>query len=942
MTNPTAPFILVDGSGFIFRAFHALPPLTRPSDGTPVGAVYGFANMLIKLMGDYPAAPILVVFDVSRKSFRTEMYPEYKAHRPPPPEELVPQFPLIRDAVRAFGLPAVELENYEADDLIASYTRAALAAGRIVEIVSGDKDLMQLIKPGVTFYDPMKGKIIGMPEVAEKFGVAPEKVGDVLALMGDSSDNVPGAPGIGPKTAAELITTYGDLETLLARAGEIKQPKRREAIINNAALIRLSRQLVALDEQAPLPLPLDQITPPQADKAALLDWLQQQGFKALVARLGGAVPVSSIPPPASLRSAPSPASGRGEEGAAAVPSPASGGGLGRGHAAQLPFGPYACVDTLDQLQDWVSRAFAAGVIAIDTETDSLTPSTTTLVGISLAVAVGEACYIPLHHRSEGLLSTGPLQQIPLAEAVAVLKPLLEDKSVLKIGQNMKFDWQVFAQHGIDVAPYDDTMLLSYVLDNGLHGHGMDELSEKFLGHKPIAFAEVCGSGKSLITFDQVPLDKATAYSAEDADVTLRLWHVFKPRLAAEKQVELYETIERPLVRTVAEMERAGVLVDAGILRKLSQDFAVRMNGFEAEIHALAGHPFNVGSPKQLGEVLFDQMQLTGGSKGKAGAWSTDADTLEDLAAQGHAIAEKVLSWRMFQKLRSTYTESLPQQIDPRTGRVHTAFSLAGTVTGRLSSSDPNLQNIPIRTEDGRSIRRAFVAAEGNVLISADYSQIELRLLAHVANIPALKQAFVDGVDIHAKTASEVFGVPLAGMTSELRRRAKAINFGIVYGISAFGLARQLSIPQGEAANFIKIYFERFPELKTYMDNMKEQCRQQGYVETLFGRKCHLPGITDKNQARRSFAERQAINAPLQGTAADIIKRAMNHMPSALRQAGLSARMLLQVHDELLFEVPAAEAAATASVVKSVMEGAAALSVPLTVEVGTGPSWAEAH
>lgn len=921
MTTAHAPLILVDGSGFIFRAFHALPPLTRPGDGTPVGAVYGFANMLVKLMADYPGAPILVVFDVSRKSFRTDLYAEYKAHRPPPPEELIPQFPLIREAVRAFGLPTVELENYEADDLIAAYTRAALEAGRTVEIVSGDKDLMQLIKPGVTFYDPMKGKMIGPPEVAEKFGVTPDKVGDVLALMGDSSDNVPGAPGIGPKTAAELIGLYGDLETLLARAHEIKQPKRREAIVNNIEIIRLSRKLVALDEEAPLPLPLEAIAPAVIDKPLLLEWLRVQGFKALVTRLGGASAAAVVSAPPLPKT---------ESGAPFTPQP------------QSPFGPYVCVQTVEVLKDWIARAFAAGVIAIDTETDSLTPSTTTMVGISLAVAAGDACYIPLNHVSEGLLSDGVLTQIPQTEAVALLKPLLEDPAVLKVGQNMKFDWQVFAQHGIAVAPYDDTMLLSFVLDNGLHGHGMDELSEKFLGHKPIAFSEVCGSGKSMITFDHVPLDKATDYSAEDADVTLRLWQLFKPRLVTEKQTNLYETIERPLVKTIAEMERCGVLVDATVLRRLSQDFAVKMNALEAEIHALAGHSFNVGSPKQLGEVLFDQMQLPGGSKGKAGAWSTDADVLDDLAAQGHAIAEKVLGWRMYQKLRSTYTETLPQQIDQRTGRVHTAFSLAGTVTGRLSSSDPNLQNIPIRTEDGRSIRRAFVAPDGMVLLSADYSQIELRLLAHVANIPALKQAFIEGVDIHAKTASEVFGVPLPEMTPELRRRAKAINFGIVYGISAFGLARQLSIPQGEAAAFIKIYFERFPELKTYMEQMKAQCREQALVETLFGRKCHIPSIADKNAARRNFAERQAINAPLQGTAADIIKRAMNQMPQALCGAKLSARMLLQVHDELLFEVPKAEVEETSALVKRIMEGAAALSVPLIVEVGTGPNWAESH
>jgi len=933
------PLILVDGSGFIFRAYHALPPLSRPGDGTPVGAVYGFCAMLHRLIASHVGSPMLVIFDVSRKSFRTELYPAYKAHRPPAPEDLVPQFPIIREAVRAFGLPALELENYEADDLIASYARAAVERGMEVHIVSSDKDLMQLIRPGVTLVDPLKNKDIGLAEVADKFGVPPDKVGDVLALMGDSSDNVPGAPGIGPKTAAELINTYGDLETLLARAHEIKQPKRRESIINNTDIIRLSRKLVALDEQAPLPLPMDELPSPHPDNSGLLGFLQHQGFRSLVSKiekeLGQTAPVLAHNPAPSVSAAT-------PELAEAPPALSR---LSEAHLAAA-YGPYECVQDLPTLQRWVAHAQAAGVIAVDTETNSLTPCTTTMVGISLAVAPGQACYIPLAHVSaaagELALAADRPPQLALADIVSALKPLLEDPAVLKVGQNLKFDLQVFAQHGIHVSPFDDTMLLSYVVDNGLHGHGMDELSEKFLDHKTILYADVCGSGKSQITFDQVPLDQATAYAAEDADVTLRLWHSFKPRLVAERMTTLYETIERPIVPVIAQMESTGVMVDPGVLRQLSQSFAIRMNAFEREVMALAGCEFNIGSPKQLGEVLFDKLGLPGGEKGKTGAYSTGAEVLEGLAEQGHAIAQKVLEWRMFAKLRSTYTEALPQAIDPRTGRVHTAFSLVGTTTGRLSSSDPNLQNIPIRTEEGRSIRRAFVAPAGHQLLSVDYSQIELRLVAHVAGIPALKQAFVDGIDIHAKTASEVFGVPLAEMTPELRRRAKAINFGIIYGISAFGLARQLGIAQGEASEYIKLYFARFPELKAYMESTKELCRAQGYVETLFGRRCHIPTIAEKNPARRAFAERQAINAPLQGTAADIIKRAMIRMNPALQAAGLSARMVLQVHDELLFEVPEAQLQATAALVKQVMEGAATLSVPLTAEAGMAANWADAH
>lgn len=919
----TATLVLIDGSGFIFRAFHALPPLTRPTDGVPVGAVYGFSNMLSKTLESYPNAVPLVVFDAGRESFRTKLYPHYKANRPPPPEELIPQFPLVREAVAAFNVPSVELAGYEADDLIAAYAMAAKRAGQEVVIITSDKDLMQLIADGIAIYDPLKNKPIGLAEVADKFGVTPDLVGDVLALAGDTSDNVPGAPGIGVKTAAQLLAQFGTLEALLAGASTIPQPKRRETLVNFADQIRLSRKLVALDDTCPLPLPLESLSPVVPDANKLASWLLAQGFKTLAARLGARVIASATSTAALTTSSPQ---------AASVSI-----------APQQPFGPYPCLSTVAELEVWVHEARAQGFVAVDCETDSLQPSSATLVGFSLATAAGKACYVPLAHRTgEGLLAEKVAGQMDLNAALSTLKPLLEDPAVLKIGQNLKFDWQVFAAHGICITPWDDTMLLSFVLDNGLHGHGMDELSELMLGHKPIPYSEVCGKGKGQITFDEVPLDKATAYAAEDADVTLRLWQILKPRLVQDHQTTLYETVERPLVQVVAEMEQTGILIDPAVLRAQSQMFAEKMAALEEVCYRLVGRSFNLASPKQLGEILFDEMGLEGGTKGKAGAWSTDSDVLETLAAQGHEIAERVLEWRGYQKLRSTYTEALPQQISPRTGRVHTAYSLAGTLTGRLSSSDPNLQNIPIRTEEGRAIRTAFIAPEGHVLLSVDYSQIELRLMADMANVAALKDAFTHGLDIHAKTASEVFGVPLDQMTPELRRRAKAINFGIIYGISAFGLARQLSIPQGEAGAFIKLYFERFPEIKTFMERMKDDARRQGYVETLFGRRCHIIGINDKNQARRGYGERQAINAPLQGTAADIIKKAMIRLPNALKAAGLGAKMLLQVHDELIFEVKADEAEATAALVKSVMEGVVMLSIPLTCEAGIGKNWGAAH
>ena len=911
---------LVDGSGFIFRAYHAIRPMTRP-DGTPVNAVYGFTTMLMKLIDDTDADHVAVIFDAARKTFRNDIYPDYKANRPPAPDDLIPQFALVREATRAFNVACIEMENYEADDLIATYARQAREKGAQVTIVSSDKDLMQLVGDGVALFDAMKDRMIGPDAVAEKFGVGPDKVIEVQALAGDSSDNVPGVPGIGVKTAAQLIAEYGDLETLLARAEEIKQPKRRQSLIDNAEMARVSKRLVTLRDDVPVPDSIESFAVAQPNAETLLGFLRDNAFRSLIPKIESRL-------------------------AAATGAPAS-------LPAERPEA-YELVQDEAALKAWVEAAFSNGFVAVDTETDSLDSMRANLVGVSLALP-GRACYIPLAHKGapsqgsfdfgEGGSDSGDAPpQVPLKRAIAILKPLLEADSVLKIGQNIKYDRQVLIRHGIDIAPIDDTMLLSVVLEGGAHGHGMDELALLHLGHQTIKYKEVVGSGKAQVTFDRVPLDVARDYAAEDADVTLRLHALLKPRLLEEKLVTVYETLERPLVPILERMERHGIRVDAAELKRLSDDFTARMGDLEAEIHTLAGHEFNVGSPKQLGEVLFDEMSLPGGKKGKTGAYATGADVLENLAGQGHDLPARVLDWRQLAKLKSTYADALLEQINPVTGRVHTSFAMAATSTGRLASSDPNLQNIPVRTEEGRKIRRAFVAEDGNVLLSADYSQIELRLLAHVAGIDALKQAFLDGLDIHAMTASQVFGVPIEGMDPMVRRKAKAINFGIIYGISGFGLARQLGIPQGEANAYIQAYFERYPGIKDYMEATKEQARKQGYVTTLFGRRCHVRGIADKNPNMRNFAERAAINAPIQGGAADVIKRAMVRLPAALEAAGLGtdARMLLQVHDELVFEVPKARLEETAAVVKAVMEGAARLDVPLVVDTGHARTWDEAH
>ncbi len=915
--------MLVDGSGFIFRAYHALPPMTRP-DGTPVNAVFGFTNMLTRLIKEHTGTHLAVIFDAGRLTFRNRLYDLYKAQRPEPPEELRPQFALVREATRAFGVPAIELEDWEADDLIASYAAAAVAAGGTATIISSDKDLMQLIRPGVAMQDPLKMRPIGLAEVMEKFGVPPEKMVEAQSLMGDSVDNVPGIPGIGPKTAAKLVLEFGDLESILAAAPAMKPSKMRDNLIAHADKARISRRLVELRDDAPLPMPIDAMAVAEPDRAVLSAFLTQQGFRSTLQRLGLEEDAQATAP-------------------APAPAPRPGINLDLFAAPEAPlrqstdgFGPYLCITDLDTLNAWIAEATAQGFVAVDTETDSLDARHAVMTGFSLALSPGRACYVPLRHKSDAA-------QIAVEDAVAALRRLLTDPSVLKIFQNAKYDMAVFAGAGIGkVAPFDDTMLISYALDAGAHGHGMDELSTLHLGHTPISYDSVTGTGKSRIPFAAVPLDAATAYAAEDADITLRLWQSLKPRLREQQALAIYEQEERRLVPVLLEMEAAGIKVDRADLQAMSLDFAARMAVMETEAHALAGEAFNLGSPKQLGEILFDRMKLPGGKRMKTGAWGTDASVLQDLADQGVELASKILEWRQLAKLKSTYADALVEQIDPATGRVHTSFAQAIAATGRLSSTDPNLQNIPIRTEEGSRIRRTFIAEPGHVLISADYSQIELRLLAHAADIPALKASFAAGEDIHARTASEVFGVPMAGMDSTTRRRAKAINFGIIYGISAFGLARQLQITPGEARQYIDAYFARYPEIRAYMTARVAEAKAHGYVLTAFGRKCWIAGIADKLAARRSYAERQAINAPLQGGAADVVKRAMVKLPAALAGAGLTARMLLQVHDELLFEAPEAEAPAVAELVRGVMQQAAQLSVPLLVETGIGRSWAEAH
>ncbi|MGB0192735.1 MAG: DNA polymerase I [Candidatus Micropelagos thuwalensis] len=940
---------LVDGSGYIFRAFHALPPLTRKSDKLPVGAVAGFCNMLVRLMDDMAAEEspthLAVIFDASGKTFRNDIYPDYKANRDAPPEDLIPQFPLVREAVKAFGIPSIELQGYEADDLIAAYTHAATQSGARVSIVSSDKDLMQLVTDRVNMIDTMKDRKIGPAEVLEKFEVGPERVIDVQSLAGDSVDNVPGVPGIGIKTAALLINEYGDLETLLERAEEIKQNKRRENLIEFAEQARISRELVTLRTDTPLPVDMSEmgLTPPEA--GMLMGFLKAMEFNTLTRRVSKRYDINADDYEASSDLAAKPtaisSSAATEKATSDLPPAMT-------DMPPIDSSAYECVTDMAVLDNWIEDIIATGYVAIDTETDGLDAVSCRLVGISLATRPGHACYIPLAHGiGEGLaLADDVPSQLAEADVLARLKPLLQDASIMKILQNAKFDLQVLGQRKIEVHPVEDTMLMSYALAAGQRGHGMDELSELYLGHKPISIKELLGTGKSQITFDQVPLEKATPYAAEDADITFRLWQMMRPELVKDSVVSVYQTTEKPLVPVIVDMEKNGICVDHNVLFRLSGEFAQKMAAMEEDIYKFAGETFNIASPKQLGDILFDKMGLPGGKKTKTGAWGTGADVLEGLAAEGHDLAAQVLEWRGLAKLKSTYTDALPEFINPETGRIHTSYSLASTTTGRLASSDPNLQNIPIRTEDGRRIRTAFVAEKGNLLVSADYSQIELRLLAHIADIDSLRQAFADGQDIHAMTASEMFGVPLADMTAETRRRAKAINFGIIYGISAFGLANQLGISRGEASDYIKAYFEKFPGIKDYMEAVKQEAHAQGYVSTLFGRRIYLREIDSKIPARRAFAERAAINAPIQGSAADIIRRAMIAMPPVLKKKSPKSRMLLQVHDELIFEAPESETDKLMQNVREVMQNACAprlsLSVPLVVEAQAAKNWDEAH
>ncbi|UWR88125.1 DNA polymerase I [Phaeobacter inhibens] len=924
---------LIDGSAFIFRAYHALPPLTRKSDGLPIGAVAGFCNMLHRYVegNTGPDAPthVAVIFDKGSHTFRNDLYDQYKANREAMPEDLRPQIPLTRTATEAFNIACKEQEGFEADDIIATLACQARDAGGRVTIISSDKDLMQLVGGGVEMLDAMKNKRIDTDGVFEKFGVGPDHVVDVQALAGDSVDNVPGAPGIGIKTAALLINEYGSLEDLLNRAEEIKQPKRRQTLIENRAQIELSKQLVQLDNNMELDFTLDDLGVRDPDADQLLSFLAEMEFRTLSKRVADQL---------------------GKEAPAIVDAPAQSTDTAEAATvADMPFdsSSYECIRDAEALKKWVAQIRERGWVAVDTETTGFDEMVVDLVGISLCVEPGSACYIPLTHKSgssDDLFGSDDLAdgQMPLQDALDLLKPVLEDNSILKIGQNMKYDAKIFARRGIDVAPIDDTMLMSYAMHAGQHGHGMDTLSERYLNHTPIPIKPLLGTGKSAITFDRVPIDDAVAYAAEDADITLRLWQLFKPQLHQSGVTTVYETLERPLVPVLARMEREGIKVDRDTLSRMSNAFAQKMAGLEAEIHELAGQNFNVGSPKQLGEILFDKLGMEGGKKGKTGAYATGADILEDLATE-HALPGLVLDWRQLSKLKSTYTDALQDHINAETGRVHTSYVQTGANTGRLASTDPNLQNIPIRSEEGRRIREAFVPEEGNVLLALDYSQIELRILAHVAGIDTLKQAFAEGQDIHALTASEMFNVPLEEMTPDIRRQAKAINFGVIYGISGFGLARNLRIPRAEAQDFIDRYFERFPGIRRYMDETVAFAKEHGHVQTLFGRKIHTPEISAKGP-RAGFAKRAAINAPIQGTAADVIRRAMIRMPAAI--AHLPARMLLQVHDELLFEVPEAAVEDTIETARQVMETAADpavhLDVKLVVDAGRGQNWAEAH
>ncbi len=913
--------ILVDGSGFVFRAFHAIPLMTDPS-GKPVNAVYGFTNMMIKLIRDRVASHMAVIFDAGRKTFRNDIYPAYKAHRPPPPEELIPQFSLVREVSKILELPTIEMAGWEADDLIASYAKAIVADGGRCTIISSDKDLMQLINEHIQMQDPIKEKIIKIDEVQAKFGVSPKEMISLQALMGDSVDNVPGVPGIGPKTAATLIREYGQLEDILAAIPIMKPSKRRDNLEANQDNARISYQLVRLKDDIPLPTPIDQLNCCKADPEKVTAWLQKHGFYSILSRWTKTSQNVTTTHHASQQKV----DFSSKQNQAVLTA---------------PYYHYKTIINITQLQKWIDQIQETHFCAVDTETDNLNALKANLVGLSLAIAPSKACYIPINHQLEGKLLKP--EQISLKDVIQHLNPILKDPSILKIFHNAKYDFLVLEHNGFcQPAPYDDTMIISYSLAAGEHRHGMDELAKRHLDHKTISYNELTGTGRKHIPFTQISIEKATEYAGEDADVTLRLWEILRPQLRTEHVLNLYEEIERPLIPILTKMEQDGVMIDASLLQKLSATFTEKMDEQEKEIYHIAGKKFNLASPKQLGEILFDQMNLPGGKRMKSGKWGTDVKILQELSDQGYDIAEKLLAWRQLAKLKSTYTDALVKEINLETKRVHTSFNMVGTVTGRLSSNDPNLQNIPIRTEEGGKIREAFIAAPGHVLISADYSQIELRLLAHVANIPQLKKSFIHNEDIHARTASEVFNIPISEMQPLLRRQAKAINFGIIYGISAFGLAKQLNVSTSIAKQYIDTYFKRYPEIRGYMQNVQEEAKEKGYVLTPFGRKCWIAGIKNSKGSQKAYAERQAINAPIQGGAADIIKCAMRDMDKVIVEKKLPARMLLQVHDELLFEVQTDYAKTFVNIVKQTMENTVNLSIPLVVEAGIGKNWAEAH
>ena len=932
MSNNQKHIYLVDGSTYIFRAYHALPPLTRKSDGFPVGAISGFCNMLDKLIRDEKQrnnlTHLLVVFDASGKTFRNDIYPDYKANRSSPPEDLIPQFPVIRDATNAFNVPHVELLGYEADDLIASYTKAALSKGMQVTIVSSDKDLMQLVGNGACMLDTMKNRTINEPEVIEKFGVKPNRVIDVQSLAGDSIDNVPGVPGIGIKTAALLINEYGDLEKLIENASKIKQTKRRESVIEFANQARISRELVTLKDDIELPIPIEDIQIQSIEPKKLISFLKAMEFRTLTEKKAKEFNLSSEKidtQEIKLNFTP-------KEDVYETKAPLE-------DIKKFDYDLYSTIQNIDQLNEWKEKISEKGYVAIDTETDSLNAIEANLIGFSFAISNNEACYIPIKH-----LEKSP--QIELNQALVILKEIMEDQSILKILHNKKYDGLVLQKYGISIAPYDDTMLISYSIGSGGIRHNLDALAKNYLSHNALSFKEIAGTGKNQKVFNEIDISTASKYASEDADITLRLWKLLKPKLAEDRLSSVYETIERPLAKIIMEMEKHGVSVDEKILNKLSEKFASKIKKIEEKCFEVVGVEFNLGSPKQVGEILFDKLGIKGGKKTPSGSWSTDADTLTFLASNGNALPKLLLEWRGLSKLKSTYTDALPTFINKKTNRIHTSYAMSSTSTGRLSSSDPNLQNIPIRNEDGREIRSAFIAEEGSSLISADYSQIELRIIAHMANDNNLKQAFKEKIDIHSLTASEVFGVPLKDMNNEIRRRAKAINFGIIYGISAFGLSNQLGISRSEASDYIRSYFEKFPSIKDYMETTKEFAKDNGFVKTLFGRKCIIDSSMSRGPGGKAFMDRAAINAPIQGTAADIIKRAMIKIPQTLKKENLSSKMIMQVHDELIFETKDEDVEKTINLVKNEMSNAhkpiIELSVDLEVEAAFGKNWDQAH